>query len=98
MGCLGSRPLLAIAADTGEFHVVAEDEIRRRGGCLGHQFMDDRHIDIVHFAADRATNVVMAVGGGIEALLGAPDFDLEDHAVLGHQFQIAIDRAQSYAG
>jgi len=42
--------------------------------------------------------MIMCLGGGIEPFLRSAHLDLEDHATVSHQFEIAIDRTQSDAG
>jgi len=52
---------LAGAADAGEFDMMAKNEIGRGVSRLGHKLFDNRHVDVIHLAAGRATNMVMFV-------------------------------------
>ena len=87
----------AVLAYAGEFNMVSQYFIAAgvRGKIVN--VISDRNVDIVNAITLGTAYVVMWAGGGIEAFLGAANLDLQYGSPVGHQFQVSVHCAKSYA-
>jgi len=81
-------------AETGEFDMMTQYLVLARIGGQSIDIISKFNIDVIDPLTFDAPDMMVRRGGGIEAFLGATDFNLQNDPAIGHQLQVSIYRSE----